>query len=86
MESPIDRRSLPDSDTLDVFLTHPTHAKSFKIWTDNAASWSGSISLLDYLQEQSFLATIPLAKNAGMITWDLVVKGPPQDHRPIDSL
>ena len=83
MESVLDQNDLPDSNSPELHLTHPTHNESVKIWTNTSASWKDSLTVPMYLQEQLFLTIVPLARNNGMTTWILVNKSLPQDHRPI---
>ncbi len=83
MGSFIGQNGLPNSNSPDLHLTHPTPDECVKIWTNTSASWRDSLTPPIYLQEQSFLSTVPLAKNNGMTTWILVDKNLSQDHRPI---
>ena len=79
----INQDRLPDSNSPNLHLTHPTPNECVKIWTNTSASWRDSLTVSTYLQEQLFLTTVPLAKNNGMTTWILVEKNLPQDQRPI---
>ncbi|KAL8697456.1 MAG: hypothetical protein Q9201_007121 [Fulgogasparrea decipioides] len=83
MESLIAQNGLPDSNSPDLHPTQATPNECVKIWTNTSASWKDSLTVPDYLQEQLFLTTAPLAKNNGMTTWILVEKNLPQDHRRI---
>ena len=83
MASSVEQRDLPDSNSPDLHLSHPTRSESIKSWTSTSASWRDSLTLPDYLQESSFLTTVPLARDRGMTTWVLVDKNLPQEHRPI---
>ena len=83
MESLLNENGLPDSNSPNLHLTHPTPNECVKIWTSTSASWRDSLTVPSYLQEQLFLTTVPLAKNNGMTTWILVEKNLSQDQRPI---
>ena len=83
MEPFVDQNDLPDSDSPDLHLSHPTQGECVEIWTKTSAAWRDSLTPLIYLQESLFLTTVPLAKDCGLTTWILVDKNLPVDHRPI---
>ena len=83
MGSSVDQNDLPDSDSPNLHLSHPTPSECVKIWTNTSASWRDSLTPPVYLQESLFLTTVPLAKDGGMTIWILVDKNLPHDDRPI---
>ena len=83
MESLLKLSSLPDSNSPDLCLTHPTPDECVKIWSNTAASWRDALTDSDYLKEQLFLTRAPLAKENGMTTWILVEKNDLPDQRRI---
>ena len=83
MESSSESYNLLNCDSASLQLTHPTQDECVKIWTNTSASWADSLTPQVYLQEQSFLTTVPLAKDGGMTTWILTDRNLPPDHRPI---
>lgn len=86
MESLRNLSSLPDSTSPNLYLTQPTPDECVKIWSNTAASWKDALTRSDYLQEQLFLTTVPLAKDNGMTTWILVEKiGLPDQRRILCS-
>ena len=78
-----DSNNLPDSNSPDLHLSHPTPAECVKIWTNTSTSWRDSLPLQVYLEESLYLTTVPLAKDNGMTTWILVDRNLPPDERPI---
>ncbi|KAI0378631.1 hypothetical protein F5Y04DRAFT_148464 [Hypomontagnella monticulosa] len=74
---------LPDSNSPNLGLDHPTPNECAKIWTNTSASWKDALTVTAYLTESQYLTTVPLAKNGGMTTWILVDKGLRPDERPI---
>lgn len=83
MESIFDLSGLPNSKSPSLHLTQPTPNECAKIWSNTAASWRDALTGSDYLQEQLFLTTVPLAKENGMTTWILVEKNDLPDQRRI---
>lgn len=75
--------NLPDSNSPDLYLSHPTPDECVKIWTNTSASWKDSLTVPIYLKESLYLTTVPLAKDGGMSTWILVDKNLPPNERPI---
>lgn len=74
---------LPDSNSSDLVLQHPTTDECLAIWNTTVASWCDSLTIPLYLKESLFLTTIPLARNGGMTSWVLVHKDLPPGKRPI---
>ena len=83
MESPGFQSGLPDSDSPNLHLTHPTSDECVKIWTTTSTSWRDSLTPPLYVQEQLFLTTVPLARNNGMTAWILVEKDSLPNRRRI---
>jgi len=81
--SPSHSGALPDSQSSELALTHPTDGECLKIWSNTSASWRDSLTVEAYLKESLFLTTIPLAKDGGMTHWILVDKTLPPDERAI---
>jgi hypothetical protein len=74
---------LPDANSPELHLSHPTPDECVKIWTGNSASWRDSLTVPVYLEESLFLTTVPLAKDGGMTNWVLVDKNLPPGRRSI---
>ncbi|KAI0142719.1 hypothetical protein GGR57DRAFT_485921 [Xylariaceae sp. FL1272] len=74
---------LPDSESPNLHLDHPTEDECVKIWTNTFSSWGDCLELKDYLEESQFLTTIPLAADGGMSSWILVDKNLAPNERPI---
>ena len=83
MDSRDTQNNLPDSNSSDLHLTQATPVECVKIWNDTSASWRDSLTTSEYLEEQLFLTSVPLAKNNGMTRWVLAEKNCPQDQRRI---
>ena len=75
---------LPNSHSPNIRLSHPTPSECRKVWELTAEAWSDALTLPLYLEESSYLTTVPLAKNGGMTNWILTDNGP-ADQRPIFS-
>ncbi|TVY40621.1 hypothetical protein LOCC1_G006149 [Lachnellula occidentalis] len=69
--------ALPESQSSNLGLSHPTADECVTIWNNSSASWKDSLTVPLYLEESLFLTTVPLAKDGGMTTWVLVDKNPP---------
>ncbi|KAG9229829.1 hypothetical protein BJ875DRAFT_521908 [Amylocarpus encephaloides] len=74
---------LPDANSLELRLSHPTPKECVEIWRSTSASWRDSLTVPVYLKESLYLTTVPLAKDGGMTDWVLVDKNLPPDHRSI---
>ena len=74
---------LPDSNSTDLVLRHPTANECVTIWNNTSNAWIDSLTLPLYLKESLFLTTVPLAKDGGMTMWVLVHKDMPPDKRQI---
>lgn len=76
-------RSLPDSNTPDLFLTNPTKDELEVVYRMSFVEWGDSLTLPQYLEESEYLTEVPLARNGGMISWILTDKTQPPKQRPI---
>jgi hypothetical protein len=76
-------RLLPDANSPNLHLTHPTDEEKLETWTLNSASWSGALSQRDYLEREQYLTRAPLARDGGITHWILVDKELLPDRRPI---
>ncbi|KAJ8124617.1 hypothetical protein O1611_g9023 [Lasiodiplodia mahajangana] len=83
MEPNVGQPSLPNSQSYDLHLAHPTKEERIKIWSRTFASWGDSLELPEHLQQSLFLQTVPLSRNGGMTMWILVDKTLAPDQRPI---
>ena len=75
--------ALPNAQSPDLHLSHPTPGECLSIWKLTSLAWKDALSLPLYLQESDYLTTIPLAKDGGMTLWILVDKNLPSDQRTI---
>ncbi|KAL6160550.1 hypothetical protein ACJQWK_02188 [Exserohilum turcicum] len=73
---------LPDADSADLVLSHPTVEECNTICNNTASSWADSLPLPVYMEESLFLTTVPLARDGGVTPWILVHKDelPNQRH------
>jgi GNAT superfamily N-acetyltransferase len=76
-------RTLPDSKSQSLHLTHPTEEEKLETWTLNSSSWGGALSQQDYLEREEYLTKAPLARDGGVTHWILVDKELPPNRRPI---
>lgn len=76
-------RSLPDSNTPDLFLTNPTKDELEVVYRMSFAEWGDSLTLPQYLEESDYLTEVPLARNGGMVSWILTDNIQPPKQRPI---
>ncbi|KAK4962797.1 hypothetical protein LTR10_000424 [Elasticomyces elasticus] len=74
---------MPDSNSPDLGLAHPTEDECETIWTHTFEEWGDALILPIYLEESRYLTTVPLAKEGGMAIWTLVDKTLPPNKRPI---
>ena len=74
---------LPDAQSPDLCLTHPTSSEFESIYSLSFLEWGDALNLPQYLEESAFLTTVPLAKDGGMSIWFLTDETHPPDHRPI---
>ena len=83
MSSTSTSAGLPDSESPDLELSHPTQEECVTIWKNTSLSWKDSLTLPVYLDESLYLTTVPLARNGGMTTWILVDKNQLPNKRSI---
>jgi len=76
-------RTLPDSKSPNLHLTHPTEEEKVETWTLNSTSWGGALSQQDYLEREEYLTKAPLARDGGVTHWILVDKELPPNRRPV---
>jgi len=75
---------LPDASSPTLCLSHPTNSEKTATWTLNAKNWGASLTLPDYLDRESYMATTPtLTQDGGITHWILVDKDSIPDSRPI---
>ena len=75
--------ALPDAQSPDLYLTHPTSREFDSIYSLGFQEWGDALTLPQYLEESAFLTTVPLARDGGMTVWFLTNRALPQDNRPI---
>lgn len=73
----------PDAQSSNLFLTQPTNGEFRTIYSLNFIAWGDALSLPQYLEESTFLTTVPLAKDGGMHVWILTDRTKSPDSRPI---
>ena len=74
---------LPPSSSPDLVLRHPTSEECITIWKNTSAAWIDSLTPSLYLEESSYLTSVPLARNGGMTNWILVHKSQAPGERHI---
>lgn len=75
--------ALPDSDSLNLEMAHPTPKECLKIWANSPSAWRETLDLPTYLAESQFLIIAPLARKGGMTMWILADKKLLSDRCPI---
>ena len=75
--------ALPDAQSPNLHLDHPTTAECYVIWGLTSLAWKDALTRDSYLEESAYLTSVPLAKNGGMTLWILVDKDFAPDQRPI---
>jgi GNAT superfamily N-acetyltransferase len=78
-------KSLPDRNSPDLHLDHPTSAEQTQIWTLYATIWGKALPLPQYMEECGAMLDVPLAEDGGMTSWVLVEKNDTPDRRAILS-
>ncbi|KAI1325121.1 hypothetical protein F5Y16DRAFT_411610 [Xylariaceae sp. FL0255] len=74
---------LPNSESPDLHLSHPTPEECAHISHNTAASWRDSLTIPLYLAEAQYLTTVPLAEKGGLTSWILVAENLPPNKRQI---
>jgi len=78
-----DEVELQDSSSPELHLTHPEPEENVAIWTLTSNAWKDALTIPLYLEESSYLMTVPLAKDGGMSQWVLVDRNLPPNQRPL---
>ncbi|KAI5290431.1 hypothetical protein KEM54_001550 [Ascosphaera aggregata] len=73
---------LPDADSREVVLVHPTEEEKLAYRRLTAPEWAGRLSVEQYLERERTVENRPLGKNA-LISWILTNKNFPPNKRPI---
>ena len=81
--SGISLAALPDAQSPDLHLSHPTALECQTVWKLSSLAWTDALSLPQYLEESAYLTTVPLAKDGAMTNWILTDRSLPPDQRPI---
>jgi hypothetical protein len=81
----LDAKTATPSTSSSLALRHPTAKEITKIWAHTSTMWADTLPPPLYLKEQSYLTTVPLAKDGGMTSWVLVDANLPPDERHILS-
>lgn len=76
-------RDLPSSSSPDLVLAESTKAELQHVWALHHPMWGPALKLEDYLNRETFLMTVPLAKNGGVTHWILTDKNGTPNERPI---
>lgn len=77
--------ALPDAQSPNIHLDHPTAAERSLIWELTSLAWRDALTQNSYLEESAYLTSVPLAKDGGMTLWVLVDKNLIPGQRPIFS-
>ncbi|KAK8090783.1 hypothetical protein PG994_000288 [Apiospora phragmitis] len=73
--------SLPDAESSDLILTHPTQDEKYATWRLNSKEWKGALSEEDYLRREPYMETVPLSKDGGMQHWVLTSEASPEGSK-----
>lgn len=74
---------LPDKNSPDLFLDHPTEEEKLFTWDLNFTEWNGGLSKEVYIERENYLTQAPLAKDGGITHWVLVQRGLLPNERPL---
>jgi len=74
---------LPDASSPKLHLTHPTLEEREATWKLNFKSWGGPLDETQYIERETYLTTVPLARDGGVTHWILVDSSLPPNQRPI---
>ncbi|KAK8127627.1 hypothetical protein PG984_008735 [Apiospora sp. TS-2023a] len=72
---------LPDAESSDLVLTHPTQDEKYATWHLNSKEWKGALSEEDYLRREPYMETVPLSKDGGMQHWVLTTGTTPEGSK-----
>ena len=75
--------ALPNAQSQEIQLSHPTAEECVEIWKLSFLAWGDALSLPLYLEESAYLTSVPLAKDGGMTIWILTDRNLPPNQRPI---
>ena len=75
--------ALPDAQSPNLHLDHPTAAECHLIWKLTFHTWRDALTQSSYLEESAYLTSVPLAKDGGMTLWLLIDKDLTPGQRPI---
>ncbi|KAK3985179.1 lysine acetyltransferase [Cladorrhinum sp. PSN332] len=76
---------LPPSTSPSLILTLASESERVQTWTLTHPMWGPALTLDSYLSRESYLTTVPLAKDGGITHWILTLQGLPPNERPILS-
>ncbi|RDL30399.1 Uncharacterized protein BP5553_10277 [Venustampulla echinocandica] len=74
---------LPRASSAALTLVHPTLAEKKHTWTLNSQSWGTALAVDDYLERESYLASIPATRDGGVTHWILTDSTAPAESRPV---
>lgn len=74
---------LPQSDSPNLALLHPTQEEKVETWKLNGASWRGTMSIAIYLRRETHLENQAFTKDGGITFWILADSTLPPNERPI---
>jgi hypothetical protein len=75
---------LPVANAPTLHLSHPTESEKTATWTLNFKNWGTALTLPNYLDRESYMATVPtLSRDGGITHWILVDQNSVGDSRPI---
>ncbi|KAK4044102.1 hypothetical protein C8A01DRAFT_31700 [Parachaetomium inaequale] len=77
--------SLPDATSPLLVLTHPTPRERTLTARHTYPTWGFALAEADYLARETYLTTVPLARDGGITHWILTLAGAAPDARPILS-
>ncbi|KAK4159836.1 lysine acetyltransferase [Cladorrhinum sp. PSN259] len=76
---------LPSSTSPSLVLTLASETERIQSWTLTHPMWGPALTLDSYLARESYLTTVPLAKDGGITHWILTIENLPPNERPILS-
>ncbi|PSS10851.1 hypothetical protein M430DRAFT_53397 [Amorphotheca resinae ATCC 22711] len=74
---------LPSASSPSLHLTHPTPLERTATWTLNSRNWGGALGLESYIERETYLMNVPLARDGGITHWILTSSSAPPSSRPI---
>ncbi|KAH6634894.1 hypothetical protein B0J18DRAFT_33188 [Chaetomium sp. MPI-SDFR-AT-0129] len=76
---------LPPASSPSLILAQPTQGERDRTARHTYPNWGGALTEEGYLQRETYLTTVPLARDGGITHWILTVDGGVPDERPILS-